>query len=121
MAGLDIGMERRRAARPVACPEQQMVPHGITAGEASQAPTFAEVAGDLLQFINGAVVVAHNRVVRHADAGRRVRTPRRRCGVRPTVHPATGMLSAPTPHTHPALWATAAMHPESLDVPDTEP
>lgn len=44
-------------------PERDIGPtsiHGITAGEAMQAPTFAEVADDLLAFLNGAVIVAHN-------------------------------------------------------------
>lgn len=44
-------------------PERDIGPtsiHGITAGEARQAPTFAEIADDLLIFLNGAVIVAHN-------------------------------------------------------------
>jgi len=34
--------------------------HGITAADVVDAPTFAEVAGDLLGHMDGAVVVAHN-------------------------------------------------------------
>lgn len=34
--------------------------HGITAGEVLEAPAFGEIAGDLLDRIDGAVVVAHN-------------------------------------------------------------
>lgn len=34
--------------------------HGITAGEVLDAPTFREVAGDLVERLDGAVFVAHN-------------------------------------------------------------
>lgn len=34
--------------------------HGVTASDVLEAPTFADVAGDLLALIDGAVVVAHN-------------------------------------------------------------
>lgn len=34
--------------------------HGITAGDVIGAPTFAAVGGDLLELLDGAVVVAHN-------------------------------------------------------------
>lgn len=34
--------------------------HGITAGDVLDAPTFAEIAGDLLHRLDGAVFVAHN-------------------------------------------------------------
>ena len=34
--------------------------HGITAADVADAPTFAEVAGDLLGCLDGAVLVAHN-------------------------------------------------------------
>jgi len=34
--------------------------HGITAGDVIDAPTFAEIAGDLLERVEGAVLTAHN-------------------------------------------------------------
>lgn len=34
--------------------------HGITAKDLAQAPMFSEIAGDLLEMLNGAVIVAHN-------------------------------------------------------------
>jgi DNA polymerase III subunit epsilon len=35
--------------------------HRISAGEASGAPTFAEVASDIADFLNGAILIAHNK------------------------------------------------------------
>ena len=45
-------------------PERDMGPtaiHGISAGEVLHAPKFAEIAGDILEFLNGVhVLVGHN-------------------------------------------------------------
>lgn len=36
--------------------------HGLTAGDLAGAPTFAEVAGNIAELVDGAVLVAHNAV-----------------------------------------------------------
>ncbi|WP_460544659.1 exonuclease domain-containing protein [Glycomyces halotolerans] len=51
--------------------------HGIRAADVMRAPTFEQIAGDLLQFLNGKIPVAHN----ISFDGRMIRNEYRRLGI----------------------------------------
>jgi len=60
---VDVHGNREREWCSLVNPERDMGPqsiHGITAAEARRAPTFAQLAGTIVDLLKGRVVVAHN-------------------------------------------------------------
>lgn len=68
--------------------------HGITDDHVAHAPTFAEIAGSVLAWLEGVVVVAHNAAFEEAF----LQTQLRRTGLEPPVMPALDTLRLSQTH-----------------------